>query len=365
MSLTDNGMPSAAADQGSEEFPRRRVSGRRLCQRENIRVAVRRTPRIRDPEPIARPALDPRRRIVSSAGWIENLFRQFYEIVQSGSLSAAAPPLNLHQPSLSAALKRLEGHLGVTLCRRTSQGIELTPAGKALMRLSADMVETVRLAPHLTSQAAKRVEGTLSIRMITHIICPELDEALASIHRRHPDVEITIEVAPWREVLEALTANQCDIGVTYDSGPRPQLRYEPLFRETQQLYCGRSHPLYGQLIRDPSSLSQEQFVLTHGDEPEELERFRQRYGLGRNTCGHAEDLHEASRLISLGIGVGFLPTVVAKPNEVDRLWPLLSPPVLPSYFIYLVAPPPVRVSTPTQLFIDEIRRRLMARGDAR
>jgi len=302
------------------------------------------------------------KRFIRQVDW--NLFRQFHEIVQSGSLSGAARRLNLHQPSLSAALKRLEGHLGVTLCRRTSQGIELTAAGKAMMRLTADMVEAVRLAPHLTSQAAKRIEGALSIRMITNIICPELDDALASIHRRHPDVEITLKVSPWREVLEAVGTNQCDIGVSYDSGPRPQLRYEPLFRETQQLYCGRSHPLYGQSIRDPSVLSQEQFILTHGDEPEDLERFRHRYSLGRHACGHVEDLHEAVRLIELGIGIGFLPTVVARPGGPGRFWPLLNPELLPAYFIYLIAPPPVRVSIPAQLFLDEMRRRLKARGDA-
>lgn len=300
------------------------------------------------------------KRFIRQVDW--NLFRQFFEIVQSGSLSAAARRLNLHQPSLSAALKRLEGHLGVTLCLRTSQGIELTAAGKALMRLTADMVETVRLVPHLTSQAAKRVEGSLSIRMITNIICPELNEALASIHRRHPNVEITLKVSPWREVLEAVSSNHCDIGVSYDSGPRSQLRYEPLFRETQQLYCGRSHPLYGQSIADPVNLSHEQFILTHGDEPEDLERFRHRYSLGRNACGHVEDLHEALRLIELGIGIGFLPTLVANPGGVERFWPLLRPSVLPTYFIYLIAPSPVRVSTPTQLFLDEMRRRLKALG---
>src|SRR5271154_2598870 len=76
-----------------------------------------------------------------------NLFRQFYEIVHSGSLSAAARRLNVQQPSLSAALKRLEGHLGVTLCHRTVRGIDLTPAGKALMKLCEDMVGSIRLAP--------------------------------------------------------------------------------------------------------------------------------------------------------------------------------------------------------------------------
>jgi DNA-binding transcriptional LysR family regulator len=232
------------------------------------------------------------------------------------------------------------------------------------MKLAAEMVETVRLAPHLTSQAANRIEGTISIGIITNIICPEFDESLASIHRRHPNIEITIEVAPWRDVIEALMANQRDLAITYESRPRPRLRYEPLFRETQQLYCSREHSLWGQTFREPAALAQQQFVLTHGDEPEELERFRERYGLGRNTCGHAEDLHEASRLILHGIGIGFLPTVVARASVPERLWPLLSPQVLPNYFIYLVAPPPDAVSISTRLFLDEMLRRLRGRGDS-
>jgi DNA-binding transcriptional LysR family regulator len=301
-------------------------------------------------------------RFIRRVDW--NLFRQFHEIVASGSLSGAARRLNLHQPSLSAALKRLEAHLRVTLCRRTSRGIALTPAGKELMQLATDMMEAVRLAPKLTSQAAKRIEGKMSISMITHIICRELDEALSSIHSRHPDVEMKIEVSPWRQVIEGLLANQCDVGITFDARPRPQLRYEPLFRETQQLYCGRSHPLYGHLFREPSTLSEQKFILTHGDEPDELQQFRERYRLGGSASGHAEDLHEASRLIMLSIGIGFLPTVVGGPIGIDRLWPLFTPPMLPNYFIYLVSHPPERVSITTQLFLDEMRRRLRARGDS-
>ncbi len=300
-------------------------------------------------------------RFIRRVDW--NLFRQFYEIAQSGSVSAAARRLNMHQPSLSAALKRLEDHLGVILCRRTSQGIELTPAGKVLMELSADMIETIRLAPKLTSQAANQIEGTLTIRMISSVICPEFDEALASLNRRHPNIELRIEVSPWRMVIDALSSGECDVGVTYDSGPRPYLQYYPLFRETQQIYCGRSHPLFGRRVNEPAILAQERFILTHGDEPEDLERFRQRYGLGRSASGHAEDLQEVLRLIKLGIGIGFLPTIVAERTGPDELWPILIEPLLPAYFIYLVTPPPSRLSTPTRLLHEEIRRRLQAKGD--
>ncbi len=289
-----------------------------------------------------------------------NLFRQFFEIAQSGSVSAAARRLNLRQPSLSAALKRLEDHLGLALCRRTVSGIELTAAGKALLSLTSEMMESARRAPHLTSQAAEQVQGSLSIRMISNVICREFDDALGSFHQRNPAVEISVAVAPWRDVLDAVSRGECDLGVSHDNALRPHLQYEALFRETQQVYCGRHHPLYGQRLRDPNTLVSEYFIVTHGDEPEDLTTFRQRFGLGRNASGHTEDLHEAARLIEIGVGIGFLPTIVARARSRENLWPILDLTALPSYPIYLVAQPPARVSTPSQIFLDEVRRRLAA-----
>jgi DNA-binding transcriptional LysR family regulator len=298
-------------------------------------------------------------KFVRQTDW--NLFAQFFEIVRAGSLSAAGRKLNLRQPSLSAALKRLEDQLGVVLCHRSAKGVTLTAAGKALLTLCSDMVETVRMAPHLTSKAAGQVEGTLPIRLVSNVICREFDDSLASFHRRHPYVEIRLDVAPWRAVLESLVAGECQIGVTFDSGPRTGLHYEPLFHETQQLYCAESHPMYGQRIREPALLAEEWFVLTEMDEPEDLRKFRLRYGLGGNVAGYADDLQELHRLIRLGIGVGFMPTVVAEQPRMRGLWPLLAPALLPSYAIYLVAVPAPRMTTPAQLFLDEVRRRLRAR----
>ena len=291
-----------------------------------------------------------------------NLFRQFYEIVHAGSVSAAARRLNMHQPGLSLALKRLEDHVGATLCRRTAQGIELTPAGKAVLQQAADVVEAVKMVPYLAAQASKRIEGTLKIGMISDITSPEFDESLAAIMRRHPDVKLTIEVASWHKVLDAVSVGECDIGITYESDSLPDLRYEPVLRETQQLYCGRSHPLYGHHIRNPANLAGERFILSAADEPKDLERFRLHYDLGKNTIAFADDLYEASRLIRLGVGIGFLPTVVEEQFG-GALWPILPVSLLPSYFLYLITPSASRLSTPAQLFHEEMLRRLRTKPE--
>lgn len=299
-------------------------------------------------------------RFIRQVDW--NLFRQFYEIVQAGSVSAAARKLNAHQPGLSTALKRLEEQVGTSLCRRTAQGIVLTPAGKAVMQQATDVMEAIRMVPHLAAQASRRIEGTLRIAMISDIVSPELDDALSSVMRRHPDVKLTIDIHTWRNVLDAVSSGACDIAVTYESDALPNLRYEPFVRETQQLYCGRWHPLFGHCVRNPASLANERFILAAADEPEGVKRFRMHFEIGKNTTALADDIDEAARLIRLGVGVGFLPTIVAE-RMGKALWPILPTSLLPSYFIFLITPTARAISTPAQIFHDEVIRRLRAKPD--
>lgn len=300
------------------------------------------------------------RHFVRNVDW--NLFHLFIEIVQSGGISAAARQLNKQQPTISAGLKRLEDHLGVELFKRTSQGVELTSAGHALLPLCQTMIEAVRAAPHEVAKAANLLEGVIKLRTISSVVSPQFDEALVAFHHAHPGVEIHLEVAPWRQVVKALRLGDAEVGLACDSAPSEGLCYEPLMREVQQLYCGKGHPLFGRDISLPSELCDEPFVLTGQDEPEELERFRRRFGLGAKVGGSAENLHEVTRLIELGMGIGFLPTCVAEPMIAQgRVWPLLPESLLPSYHVYLVTREAASRDTPTEIFIGEVMTRLRQR----
>ena len=295
-----------------------------------------------------------------------NLLKIFLEIVRADGIGAAARALNRQQPAVSAALKRLEDQLGVRLFDRSTSGIRITLAGKALQQLCEEMFESVRMAQHQVAQASKQVGGAVRIQLISSIVCEEFDEAIASFHRRHPAIAIDLRVSPWRGVLEALERGEVEIGIGYDAGhggaSGPDFLYESLFVETQQLFCARSHPLYGRKIERLDALRREGFVLTGADEPEAVTRLRARHGLGNECAGLAEDIHEALRLIRLGIGVGFLPTGAAENAVSDgSLWPLLAPELQPSYEIYLISREAPSRDTATQLFLDEMRRRLRAR----
>lgn len=230
-----------------------------------------------------------------------------------------------------------------------------------MMALCEDMLESARMMPHQIAQATKRVEGFVRIQIVSGLVSPEFDEAIASFHRRNPAIHIEIRVSPWREVLDALEQGEVEIGVGYDSSVRGSLMYEPLLVERQQLYCSRSSPYFGHRVNRLNDLKDEGFVLTGEDEIELITHLRRRYRLGTKVSGLAEDINEARRLITLGVGIGFLPVLAAESGVANgTLWPLLHADVEPSYDIYLLARAQPARDTATQLFWDEVFRRVRA-----
>jgi hypothetical protein len=74
--------------------------------------------------------------------------------------------------------------------------------------------------------------------------------------------------------------------IAFESAPRTDLRYEPLVREYQQLYCSRHHPLFGARARNPELLADEAFIVTGQDEPEDVRNVRLRYREPRRSQAH-------------------------------------------------------------------------------
>src|SRR5256884_1868482 len=73
--------------------------------------------------------------------------RYFVAVADSGSLTVAAQRmLHTSQPSLSRQIRDLEGEVGTELLTRRARGIDLTPAGRALLDHAPPLLSQVEAA---------------------------------------------------------------------------------------------------------------------------------------------------------------------------------------------------------------------------
>jgi DNA-binding transcriptional LysR family regulator len=294
-----------------------------------------------------------------------NLMRLFHEIVEHGGITNAARSLGRQQPATSQALSRLEQELGVALCRRGPAGFSVTPQGEIVFRAAAAMVDVMRQASMALSQADGLVQGQLHVAIIADLVNHDFDEVLATVLRRHSLMDVALNSAPWQDVLNAVRSGEADIGLCYTHTHDPMLVYDSAFDETQQLYCGALHPLYGTTFENPGLLKEQSFFLLGAAEPVELSSFRRRFGLGTRVRGESESIAELKRLILTGTGIGFLPShAIEDGGQSDNLWPLLRDTALPTCSLHLVTRPQAANAILVRTFLDEARAHLQAKKPA-
>lgn len=116
----------------------------------------------------------------------------FVRVAESGGFARAAESLDLANPTVTACMRKLEVHLGVTLINRNTRFISLTEPGKRYFQHCKDILEAVALAETDVESRLKELSGTLTIEMPIAIgqalICPALNEFAA----RNPRLSVAV-----------------------------------------------------------------------------------------------------------------------------------------------------------------------------
>ena len=265
-----------------------------------------------------------------------NLLKYCVQIARSGSIGAAATALNVSQPGVSAALRRLEAHVGAPLFVRTRIGVKPTEAGALLLRDAETITALIAAKQQELAAIADRVTGAITVKTVSYVSSPTLDVAVIAFRNRYPEVSLSFAAAAWPQVLAAVENGEAPLGIGFVDRETAGLVYERLGSEHVQIYCGEGHPLFGKTVADLATLADLPFVAFKDGEPPSLVRFRARRGLGERTSGFADSLNEAAWMIGLGLGVGLLPVPVASMEQRFRLWPILPAAMAPQIDIYLV-----------------------------
>ena len=138
----------------------------------------------------------------------------FQAVAEEGSVSRGAERLCVSQPAVSKQVRELEGALGLPLFDRLPRGVRLTEAGEVLVgyarRLFAVEAEAERAISELKglSQGSLRVGASLTIGVY---LMPEI---LGAYRRRHPNIELQLEIANTQVIQQKLRENALDAALT-------------------------------------------------------------------------------------------------------------------------------------------------------
>jgi DNA-binding transcriptional LysR family regulator len=284
-------------------------------------------------------------RLARDLDW--NLLRVFLALAEAGSVTGAAERLSLKQPSVSAALKRLEERVGARLIDRARGRFQLTAAGARMLEEAREVEAAIlRLADRIT-EAEGQVTGHVTIALASHVVCPLFDAVLAGFLADHPGATVSLEVMPSRDALALVGARRASLAVCLMPLRPAGVVSDLLYRESFGLFCGRSHPLFGAQSLPAGALAGQAVVSfqtdREGDALGEVTALRRRLGMGERVVGSSAHLEEVRRMIEAGIGIGPLPLhVVAQDVAAGRLWQLPPFGGLPTVDVHLCHAPGVR-----------------------
>lgn len=293
-----------------------------------------------------------------------NLLRTFMVVVEQKSITKAADFLGLKQPTVSAALKRLEDITGHKLIVRKPNQFRVTRAGDILYYECSTIFGSVSQLPSLLDRGEDELRGHITLVVASHVVCPQFDEVLAQYARLHDKVTFSISVADSEEIVSRVGQNRASFGVCLVNNSAETLDAEILYREYFALYCGPNHRLFRQKDIDVAELIGEPSVSFQTEVEGALEpvaNLRARVQAATRWHGVSSNLVEVRRMIVANIGIGALPVHVAR-RDVERGLLFQLPPYenLPPVDVYLVSNPKRRASEAEAEFLRLCHERIFS-----
>jgi len=223
----------------------------------------------------------------------------------------AAAREHIAQPALSQQIRRLEAEVGLALVERTTRKVALTGAGELLVARARHILSELDAAQAELQTLAGVQGGRLSVGAL-HTMGPvDLSLLLASFHRNHPAVELTVREQSSEELAEMLRDDVIDLAFlsVTERIQRRGLELHRLVSEELVVAVPMQHPLAGRDVIRLADLAAEPFVAFRTGS-----RLRELLDSGAADAGFephiALESNESRRIRSLvsgGLGVAILP----------------------------------------------------------
>ena len=134
-------------------------------------------------------------------------------IADTRSITRGAGQEHLALAAASKRLSDLESRLGVVLFDRRARGVDLTEAGRALVRHIRSLNASLHALESEVVEFSRGIKGLLRIAANASAITECLPADLAAFSQAHPGIRISLEDLTSAEVQAAVAEGRADVGI--------------------------------------------------------------------------------------------------------------------------------------------------------
>ena len=283
-------------------------------------------------------------------------------VAESGSMAKASRKLAISHPVVSKTVSDLERMLGVKLFDRTSQGVEVTRYGAALLKCGINVFDEMRQGLRQIEFLTDPTSGELAVgcpEIMNAGIMPAISERLLKQHPRLQLQVIHADIALSQFNLLRERKVELLVGRLPEPFIEDDLVFEPLLQEPFVAVAGANSQWTRRRRVELSDLMEESWVLPSYDSAPGgiISGIFAASGLKRPRPGIATlSIQLTTTLIATGNFVGILPNSVAKFSS-QRVGLKILPVKIPTTH-YAVAILTLKGRTPgplAKLFIEHAR----------
>ena len=247
--------------------------------------------------------------------------RYFLAVARTLNFTRAAEECNVAQPSLTRAIRQLEGELGGDLFRRERPHAQLTELGQRMLPLLKQCYDSAMSARALASAIKKGEVGSLRLALSTTIDPSLVTPHVVELGKLFEGLELKLLRGTAREVLEHLKQGNVELAIAARMDDEwERLDSWALFTEDFQLFVNAMHAFSTRPSVMIDDLRPERLMVRTYCEttPELIELLRMReFDVTR--------FHEVSAdgdliaLLEAGLGVALVPRSTRSTDSLLRL----------------------------------------------
>ncbi|HRE16326.1 MAG TPA: LysR substrate-binding domain-containing protein [Rhodocyclaceae bacterium] len=229
----------------------------------------------------------------------------------------AAESCHVSQPTLSVAIKKVEGQLNVTLFERNAAEVRITPIGERIVAQARRVLDEAVKLEELAGTARDPLVGPLRLGVIYTVAPYLLPQLIPALHQQAPQMPLYLKEDFTGNLIPALKAGELDVIVIALPFEEPGLVARGVYDEPFRVVVPAKHPWAKRKGIDTTELDGEHMLLLgQGNcfRDQVLEACPHIGGVSQSGDSlEGSSLETIRHMVASGMGIAVMPSTAADP----------------------------------------------------